>query len=175
MSTISQYIHSQKSRDFWNQFNRSAYCERSFCSAMIEVDTIEALRSRRKQNTMNLVEPSSQLRTTPASRLFLWVASLLYIGVLVTGVYLSVIASTVPWRILAFIGSMFVLLALEQWEQRLPAAHATRYTTIAFLVARMGLIEVVAVVDSSGISRALYPLVPFAAYFSLGKSVSFSL
>jgi signal transduction histidine kinase len=124
---------------------------------------------------MNLAEPSSQLRTAPTPRLFLWVASLLYMGVLVTGVYSSVIASTAPWRIMAFIGLMLILLALEHWAQRSPAAHASRYTAIVFLVARMGLIEVVAGVDSSGISRALYPLVPFAAYFSLGKSVSYSL
>src|SRR5882724_168260 len=124
---------------------------------------------------MNLAEPSTQSRPAPAPKLFLWVASLLYVGVLLTGVYYSVVASVASWRIIAFIGLLLVLLALEQWEQRYPAAHATRYAAICFLVARMGLIEIVAAVDSSGLSRALYPLVPFAAYFSMGKSVSVGL
>lgn len=120
-------------------------------------------------------EPSSPQRATPVPRLFLWVASLLYAGVLVTGVYASVVASTVSWRIFAFIGLMLILLALEQWAQRSPTAHTTRSMAIAFLAARMGIIEAVAVMDSSGLSRTLYPLVPFAAYFSLGKRASYSL
>jgi signal transduction histidine kinase len=124
---------------------------------------------------MNLAEPSTQLRPAPAPKLFLWVASLLYVGVLLTGVYYSVVASVASWRIIAFIGLMLVLLALEQWEQRYRVAHVSRYVAICFLVARMGLIGIVAVVDSSGLSRALYPLVPFAAYFSLGKRVSVGL
>ena len=68
---------------------------------------------------MNLAEPSTQLRPAPAPKLFLWVASLLYVGVLVTGVYYSVVASVASWRIIAFIGLMLALLALEQWEQQL--------------------------------------------------------
>ncbi len=124
---------------------------------------------------MNLAVPSYQRRTTPAPRLFLQVASLLYVGVLVTGVYASVVASALSWRIFAFIGLMLVLLALEQWAQRSPSTHATRYMALGFLVARMGLIEAAALVDSSGLSRTLYPLVPFAAYFSLGKRVSYGL
>lgn len=124
---------------------------------------------------MNFAEPSFQRRTAPTPRLFLWVASLLYVGVLVTGVYASIVASSVSWKIFAFIGLMLVLLALEQWAQRSPLAHTTRYMAIGLLVARMGVIEAVTVVDSSGLSRALYPLVPFAAYFSLGKRVSYGL
>jgi len=122
---------------------------------------------------MNLAEPPTQLRTTP--RLFLWVVSLLYVGVLVTGVYYSVVASVVWWRTIAFIGLMLILLALEHWAQRSPAAHATSYAAISLLAARIVLIEAVAAVDSSGLSRALYPLVPFAAYFSLGRRVSYGL
>src|SRR5689334_10860649 len=110
---------------------------------------------------MNLTALSFQRGATPVSRLFLWVASLLYIGVLVTGVYVSVVASAELGRIFAFIGLMLVLLVLEQWTQRSPTAHTTRFMAIVLLVARMGLIEAVAAVDSSGLSRALYPLVPF--------------
>src|SRR5262249_28984656 len=49
------------------------------------------------------------------------------------------------------------------------------YLAVAFLLARMALFELVAAVDCSGFSRALYPIVPFAAYFSLGKRVSYGL
>src|ERR1700681_3973859 len=139
---------------------------------MIEVDAIGALRSRRKQKAMKLAESPTQLRTAPAPRLFLWVASFLYAGVLITGVYYHVVASVASWQTIAFIGLLLILLFLEQWAQRYSAVHATRYVAVGFLVARMGLLEAVAAVDSSGLSRALYPLVPFAAYFSLGKNVS---
>ncbi len=122
---------------------------------------------------MKLAEPPTQLRTTP--RLFLWVVSLLYVGVLLTGIYYSVVASVVWWRTVAFLSLMLILLALEQWVQRSPAAQATSYAAISLLATRIVLIEAVAAVDSSGISRALYPLVPFVAYFSLGKRVSYGL
>ena len=115
-------------------------------------------------------EPSTEPRTTAAPRLLLWVASSLYGGVLVTGVYYSIIASA-PWRqTLAFSGLLLVLLALEQWAQRHPTACVSRYAAIGLLVARMALLEAVGAVDSSSLSRALYPLVPFAAYFSLGRA-----
>jgi signal transduction histidine kinase len=140
---------------------------------MIEVEATEALRSRRKEKAMQIVEPSIRLRTIP--RLFFQVVSLLYIGVLVTGVYYSVVASVVWWRTMVFIGLILILLALEQWAQRSPAARASVYMAISLLGARMVLIEAVAAADSSGVARALYPLVPFAAYFSLGKKVSYGL
>jgi len=129
---------------------------------------------------MSLADPVSQLRTTPTPRLFLWVASLLYAGVLITGVYYYSVAnwSAIPvlsWRIIAFIGLLLVLLALEQYAQRYPVTHTTRYVMIGFLAARMLLIEAVAAVDPSGLSRVLYSIVPFAAYFSLGKRVSYGL
>ncbi len=124
---------------------------------------------------IQLAEPSTEPRTTTAPKLLLWVASSLYGGVLVTGVYFSSIASAPWWQTLAFSGLLLVLLALEQWAQRHPAAYASRYAAIGLLVARMALLEVVGAVDSSGLSRALYPLVPFAAYFSLGRRVSYGL
>jgi signal transduction histidine kinase len=122
---------------------------------------------------MKLAEPPMQLKIVPALRLFLWVASLLYMGVLVSGVYYSVVASIELWRTMTFIGLMLLLLVLER--QAHSATSPARLAAVGFLVARMGLIELVATVDGSGLSRALYPLVPFAAYFSLGKKVSFSL
>jgi signal transduction histidine kinase len=39
----------------------------------------------------------------------------------------------------------------------------------------MALLGAETAVDSSGLSRALYPLIPFAAYFSLGRRVSYGL
>jgi len=71
------------------------------------------------------------------------------------------------------IGLLLVLLALEQYAYS--ATHATRYVVIGLLVARMLLIEAVTAVDASGLSRVLYAIVPFTAYFSLGKRVSYGL
>jgi len=122
---------------------------------------------------MKLAEPLIQVRSAPTHRLFLWVAVLLYLGVLLSGVYYSVIASAVSWHTVAFAGLMLLLLALEYLAQR--ASSLNRFAVIGYLVARMGLLELVASVDSSGLSRALYPLVPFAAYFSLGRRVSYAL
>src|SRR5947209_7364592 len=115
---------------------------------------------------MKLAEPLNQARKTP--RLFLKVASLLYISTLVAGIYYSFVIPVALWRFSLFIGLLLILLALEQVEQRFFATSLTIPIAISFLLARMGLLEAVAAVDNSGLSRVLYPLIPFAAYFSLG-------
>jgi len=146
---------------------------------MMEIGTTKTLKRPEEEleetANMNLTEPPTQPRTAPASNLFLWVASLLYVGVLVTGVYYSIVISSASWRTIAFIGLMLLLLVLEQCAQRYTVVLPIKYAAIGFLIARMGLLELVAIMDVSGLSRALYPLVPFAAYFSLGKRVSYGL
>src|SRR5258708_20372053 len=97
------------------------------------------------------------------------VASLLYIGVLFTGLYYSAVnlamVSLSPWRTVAFIALILLLLALEQFAQRYSDGHSSRNLTIGLLVARMVLFEAVAAVDYSGLFRAFFPLVPFFSYF----------
>src|SRR5262249_16301760 len=110
-------------------------------------------------------------------RSFPWVASLLYVGVLCTWFYYSATGlctkSVTAGRLIACVGLILSLLVLEQVAQRLFNALSPRYLAVTFLLARMVLFELVAAVDCSGFSRALYPIVPFAAYFSLGKRVSY--
>ncbi len=128
---------------------------------------------------MNLVSSPIQARYDIPPRLFLLVASLLYGGVFITGTYYAVVtgdfAHGLSWRPMAFVAILLFLLVLEQCEWRWLAARESRAITISLLVARMVLLEVVAAVDSSGLSRALYPIVPFLAFFSLGKRASYLL
>src|SRR5579871_1929294 len=105
------------------------------------------------------------------------IAALLYLGVLCTGVYYSAagLCSGSPniGRLALFAGLIVLLLAVEQVAQRLYRAEL--YVTIGFLLAHMILFELVSAADCSGISRALYPIVPFAAYFSLGRRAGYGL
>jgi len=128
---------------------------------------------------MNLVSSPAQARSGVPFRLFLPVASLLYGGVLIAGIYYAIITGGftygVTWRPLVFVAILLFLLALEQCEWRWLAAYESRAITIGLLIARVVLLEVVAAVDTSGLSRALYPIVPFLAFFSLGKRASYVL
>ncbi|HKD77408.1 MAG TPA: histidine kinase, partial [Ktedonobacterales bacterium] len=103
----------------------------------------------------------------------------LYGGVLIAGIYYAIITGGftygVTWRPLVFVAILLFLLALEQCEWRWLAAYESRAITIGLLIARVVLLEVVAAVDTSGLSRALYPIVPFLAFFSLGKRASYVL
>jgi signal transduction histidine kinase len=120
-----------------------------------------------------------QVRSDVPHRLFLPVSSILYGGVLITGTYYNIIAGGfvqgILWRSLVFIAILLFLLVLEQCEWRRLAFHETRVIVVSLLITRIVLLEVLAVVDTSGLSRALYPIVPFLAFFSLGKRFSYGL
>jgi signal transduction histidine kinase len=109
---------------------------------------------------------------------FLAVSSLLYLGVLLTGGYFAAAnlctAPAVSNGPIFFI-AIGLLLMLEQFAHRRYRAHLPWHVAVILLAARMGLFEVVAGVDCSGLARALYPLIPFIAFFTLGKKVSYGL
>lgn len=101
-----------------------------------------------------------------------WVASVLYGAVLVAGLYVE-IAGLCPHgrdlpRTAGFAAVLLFLLALEQLER------GSRNTGIALLVLRMVLFEVAGALDCSGFSRALYLLIPFTAYFLLGRYAAYA-
>lgn len=109
---------------------------------------------------------------------FLAVSSLLYLGVLFTGGYFAAenlctahAVSNGP----IFFTAIALLLLLEQFAHRRYRFHLPWHIAVILLAARMGLFEVVAGVDCSGLSRALYPLIPFIAFFTLGKKASYGL
>ncbi len=123
----------------------------------------------------------SQLtRPTPATpRPFPWVFSLLYLGALFAEIYYTAAglcgSTPQPGRLALFVGVIVFLLALEQLERRRYALHTPQRMAVALLVTRMVLFEVVQTADCSGFTKLLYLIVPFAAYFCLGKKASYSL
>jgi signal transduction histidine kinase len=122
--------------------------------------------------------PSTQApATTP--RPFPWVFSLLYLGVLFAAGYYEVTGfcgGGVNIRRWVSLASVLLLpLALEQFERWRYGPRTPRLAAIVLLVARMLLFEVVVAFDCSGFSKFLYLIVPFLAYFSLGKIGSYGL
>lgn len=128
---------------------------------------------------MNRDEPPIPLRFPSTLRPSPWVPSLLYVWVLLTGLYYNsanlCTTPVLPTHIVIFVGIFLILLALEQFGRRPVASHSPMYMTIGLLVARMVLFEVVAGVDCSGFSRVLFPIVPFVAYLSFGKKAGYGL
>ena len=113
----------------------------------------------------------------PVSRPLSWVASILYVAVLVAGGYfhLAGLADTSMPRTAGFIGVLLVLLASEVAERRRYPVATPRRLAIALLVARTVLYALAATLDSSGFARALFLVIPFAAYVTLGARVSVAL
>ncbi len=102
-----------------------------------------------------------------------WVFSLLYIGVIGAVIYFNIASlggdsflSTQTW-ILAVI--LLLLLAVERFEQRWSGVHEPIQIAITLLIIRAGLLAVVTALDPSGLSTILYPIIPYAAYFSLNE------
>ena len=107
------------------------------------------------------------------------VSSLSYLSVLLAGAYYQLVslgwARVAPHQLGVFTGGLAALLALEWFGQRGIGAGSTRRQAVGLLIVRMLLIEAVAAVDPSGFARVLYLLVPFNAYFCLGRRASYGL
>ncbi|GIE96296.1 two-component sensor histidine kinase [Paractinoplanes rishiriensis] len=98
-------------------------------------------------------------------------ASALYLAVLATGAAYAAAGLAPGWSVselAAFVGGLLALLAVEQ------VARRGRWA-VGLLIARMALLEVVAAGDGPGFARVLYVLVPFFAYFTLGRRWSIGL
>lgn len=114
-----------------------------------------------------------------ATRALPWVSSMVYGVVLVAGLYYSVAGlgsgTSQPVRIAGFVTALAVLFALEAVEARRYAVRTPPWPAFVLLVTRLGLFVAVATFDNSGLSRVLFVLVPFAAYFTFGRTVSLAL
>ncbi|HET9144019.1 sensor histidine kinase [Actinophytocola sp.] len=112
--------------------------------------------------------------TTAAPRLLPWVASLLYLAVLAAGGYFAAAGlcpePAQPVRVAGFVAVLGFLIALERVDR-----PGSRRRAVAFLALRLVLFGVVAALECSGFSRILFVLIPFLAYFSLGRRVSHAL
>lgn len=107
-----------------------------------------------------------------------WVPVLVYCVVLAAGLYygaMSLGGGAGGARVTGFVVVMAVLLAVEAAEWCWLAQAEPRWAVLALLAARLGLFVAAAALDPSGESRVLFILVPFAAYFALGRAVSLAL
>jgi signal transduction histidine kinase len=106
-----------------------------------------------------------------------WVPVLVYSVVLAAGLYYAALGlggAAQPPRVTGFALVMAVLLAGEVGERRWLARPGPRLA-LGLLAARLGLFAAAAALDPSGDSRLLFVLVPFAAYFAMGRTVSLGL
>jgi signal transduction histidine kinase len=102
------------------------------------------------------------------------VASIIYVAVLVAGGYfhLAGLVPATPARTAGFFALMLTLLGLETAEWLRYRGGTPRTVAVTLLAARSLLYVAVSTLDLSGFSRALFLLIPFGAYFTLGRRVS---
>ncbi|GGW13513.1 hypothetical protein GCM10018980_70740 [Streptomyces capoamus] len=93
-----------------------------------------------------------------------WIPSVLYGAVLFGGVYYAAIGPGLGVQVLGFAGLLCVLTVLDAREW--PVAPG-----VVFAV-RAVLLGAVAALDPSGLSRVLFVLLPFLAFFVYGRTVS---
>lgn len=107
-------------------------------------------------------------------RLLPWVASILYAAVGVAGVAFAVagLCAEPAMGTAGFVAVLGFLIGLELAERRLPA---DRRLAIGLLAVRLVAFVGVGALECSGFSRILYVLIPFLAYFSLGRKASYAL
>lgn len=101
-----------------------------------------------------------------------WMASALYLAVLATGLYFVAAGLAPGWStasLAGFTGGLAALLAIE-WIR-----ETGRRRAVVLLAARVVLLTVVLAADPGGFARALFVLVPFFAYFSLGRRAALGL
>ncbi|MFE7129260.1 sensor histidine kinase [Streptomyces sp. NPDC057638] len=102
-----------------------------------------------------------------------WIPPVLYAAVLAGGLYHTAVSDgpVHPGRTAGFVAGLLLLLALEAFERRhrpSGTANGTGPAAVLLLAARLVLFAGVAALDGSGVSRALFLLVPFTARLALG-------
>jgi signal transduction histidine kinase len=106
------------------------------------------------------------------SKAAMWVAWLLYALVLAAGLYFAAAGLGGDGRRLAgFVAGIAVLAAVEPLGRRTTSLSGT----LALLTLKIGLFVLVAALDDSGLSRALFVLVPFTAYLAVGRGAGLAL
>ena len=114
------------------------------------------------------------LRRVTATRPVPWVSAVLYAAVLLAGGYAQ-LAGLGAGRPALFLGALAALAALDLVEYRhWPAATPPR-PAAALLAVRFALFLAVAAGDGSGLSRVLFVLIPFTAYFAFGRTAAIVL
>src|SRR5262245_29358376 len=106
-----------------------------------------------------------------------WVSFMVYAAVLSGGLYVAAIGDQTvpPARVLGFVAAIALLIAIDVVERRRYVVDTPRPQAVAFLVVRLALSAAAIACDGSGVSRALFVLVPFTAYFTFGRPTSVAL
>ena len=107
---------------------------------------------------------NERLRKLLPPRSFRFVFSLMYLGVISTVVYFSLITRCQIQFISVETGMLLIifltLAGLEQWERSRYDGVVPLRPAVMLLLIRMALVQAVVVVDCSGYAAFLYPLVP---------------
>ncbi|NEE02977.1 sensor histidine kinase [Phytoactinopolyspora halotolerans] len=103
-----------------------------------------------------------------------WISPVLYGVVVVAGAFAGV-TGLGDTRYVPFVTGLTLLMALDVAERRRYPAMTPTVPAITLLVARLVLFVAVAAADGSGLSRVLFLLLPFTAYFAFGWKVSIAL
>jgi signal transduction histidine kinase len=99
-----------------------------------------------------------------------WVPPVLYAAVFAAGLYADA-AGLGDTRPVPFVGGLILLLAVDLVERRRPGRVRVA-PAAALLAVRVALYLVVVAADGSGVSKALFVLVPLTAYFAFGRVAS---
>jgi len=103
-----------------------------------------------------------------------WVSPLLYGAVLLGGLYYSAAdlgdgPGLLSWHTAGFVAALAVLAAVEA------AGRRRSLPPVPLLLAQCVLTGAVVVLDASELSRVLFVLLPFTAYFALGRTAALAL
>jgi signal transduction histidine kinase len=96
-----------------------------------------------------------------------WIPPVLYGAVLAGGVYHSAVGPGVTWRTAGFAGLLAVLIVLDARDRPI--------RPVPLSALRILLLAGVTALDPAGLSRVLFVLVPFLAYFAFGRTVALAL
>ncbi|MFE2871087.1 sensor histidine kinase [Embleya sp. NPDC059259] len=115
--------------------------------------------------------------TAGVSRPMSWLPSTVYAVVLIGGLHGGVIEAGPirPLRLVGFAGCLLLLVALDRREVYRHPVRTPPRPAVLLLIGRLALFAAAAGLDRSGVSRALFVLVPITAYFAFGRRVGVAL
>ena len=112
-------------------------------------------------------------------RYFRLAFTLMYLGIITAVIYFNLISQCSNRFLFSnttmLIAILLFLLGIERFEHSHYESRPPLKAALFLMAVRMILLESVALLDCSGFSGFLYPVIPFTAYFSLGSQASVML
>ncbi|WP_201261059.1 sensor histidine kinase [Embleya scabrispora] len=120
---------------------------------------------------------STSVRTAGAARPMPWLPPAVHAAVLLGGLYGGLVTDgpVRPLRLTGFAACLLVLIALDRIEQRRYPPRTPPRPAALLLAARLVLFAAAVGLDRSGVSRALFVLVPITAFLAFGRRVGVAL